>query len=292
MLQSIPRFSLVCFLLITFIFSNCNPGVSTAITPPQTQLISTLETKTPEIASITETTGATLPAEVINPLTGLAVEDPSLLQTPATLLSISHFPVTARPQAGLSFAPYVFEIYITEGATRFLTTFYGQIPAPEIPITGNCEVRREIFRQTNLLLGNQVWNDANQNGIHDGWEKGIGGVCVNLYDSNLQLLQQTSTDTNGYYGFNVDAGSYRMAFAKPDGMEFTHKDLWTESVDSDVDPATAWTDPLDVSSSLLSVDVGLISLNVPAPTSELPPAKVGPVRSGRLVYADIAAFFP
>jgi len=43
-----------------------------------------------------------------------------LLQFPALLVSISHFPVEARPQAGLSFAPYVFEIYITEGATRFL----------------------------------------------------------------------------------------------------------------------------------------------------------------------------
>src|SRR5215216_5186871 len=287
------HFSLIYIaILLTFILNNCSPGISTATTPPITPTTQVIESATAETTSDIHTPEPTSYVEVINPLTGLAVEDPSLLQLPATLLSISHFPVTARPQAGLSFAPYVFEIYITEGATRFLTTFYGQIPAPEIPITGNCEVRREIFTQTNLLLGNQVWNDANQNGIHEAWEKGIGGVCVNLYDSNLQLLQQTSTDTNGYYGFNVDAGSYRMAFAKPDGMEFTHKDLWTESVDSDVDPATAWTDPLDVSSSLLSVDVGLISLNVPAPTSELPPAKVGPVRSGRLVYADIAAFFP
>jgi hypothetical protein len=230
--------------------------------------------------------------EVLNPLTGLAVQDPSLLQIPATLLSISHFPSTARPQAGLSFAPYVFEVYITEGATRFLTTFYGQFPAPEVPITGNCQVRKEIFSQTNLLLGNQVWNDENQNGIHEAWENGIGGVCVNLYDANLELLQQTTTDTNGYYGFNVEAGTYRVAFAKPDGMEFTGKNTWEEEQDSDVDSTTGWTDPLDVSSSVLHVDAGLIAVNVPASTVELPPAKVGPVRSGRLVYADVAAFFP
>ena len=292
MFQSFYRSYLIFLILTIFILSNCNPSRSTATTPPTISKNQESESATAETTPMIQTPIQTPYVEVINPLTGLAVEDLSLLQLPATLLSISHFPVTARPQAGLSFAPYVFEIYITEGATRFLTTFYGQIPAPEIPITGNCEVRREIFTQTNLLLGNQVWNDANQNGIHDAWEKGIGGVCVNLYDSNLQLLQQTSTDTNGYYGFNVEAGSYRMAFAKPDGMEFTQKDIWAESLDSDVDPATAWTDPLDVSSSLLNVDVGLIPLNVPAPTSELPPAKVGPVRSGRLVYADIAAFFP
>ena len=222
----------------------------------------------------------------INPLTGLPVEDPSLLQMPATLLSISHFPVTARPQAGLSFAPYVFEFYITEGATRFLTAFYGQIPTPEVPITGTCEVRREIFRQTDLLLGNQVWNDANQNGIHEAWEKGIGGVCVNLYDADLELLQQTTTDTNGYYGFNVEPGTYRVAVAKPHGMEFTQKDAWT------LEPTAAWTEPLEVTDSHLDVDFGLFPLNIPISTSDLPPAKVGPVRSGRLVYADIAAFFP
>ena len=232
------------------------------------------------------------PVEVINPLTGLAVEDPSLLQIPATLLSISHFPVTARPQAGLSFAPFVFEIYITEGATRFLTTFYGEAPAPEIPLTGNCEVRTEVFTQTDLILGNQVWNDANQNGIHEDWEKGLGGVCVNLYDSDLELVQQTTTDTNGYYGFNVEAGNYRLAFAQPDGMKLAQKDAGDDSKDSDVDPATAWTDAVDVTTSILNVDAGLIPLHESTSTIELPPAKVGPVRSGRLVYADIAAFFP
>lgn len=290
MLRPTRHFPLVYLILISFILSNCSPSVSTAISFPTTPFTQTTEPGPP--SPITLTPEATPYFEVINPLTGLAVEDPSLLQLPATLLSISHFPVTARPQAGLSFAPYVFEIYITEGATRFLTAFYGQFPAPEIPITGNCEVRKEIFTQTSIILGNQVWNDANQNGIHEAWESGIGGVCVNLYDSDRDLLQQTTADTNGYYGFNVDAGSYFIAFAKPDGMEFTRRDVWDEKEDSDVDPATGWTDALDVSSSLLHVDAGLIPLNVPVSTSDLPPAKVGPVRSGRLVYADIAAFFP
>ncbi len=277
-------------IIIIFILGSCGLGVATATNSPTTPTTHTIPSATPE--SGTQTPAPTAYIEVINPLTGLAVKDPSLLQIPATLLSISHFPPTARPQAGLSFAPYVFEIYITEGATRFLTAFYGEVPAPEIPVTGNCELRKEIFTQTNLLLGNQVWDDENQNGIHDAWENGIGGVCAYLYDSNHELLQQTTTDTNGYYGFNVDAGSYFVAFAKPDGMEFTQKKIGDARMDSDVDPATGWTDALDVSSSLLNVDAGLIPLNVPASTSKLPPAKVGPVRSGRLVYADIAAFFP
>lgn len=66
-----------------------------------------------------------------NPLTGLPVEDPSLLAFPPALISVSNFPVTARPQAGLSFSPYVYEMYIGHGMTRFLAMFYGDFPHAE-----------------------------------------------------------------------------------------------------------------------------------------------------------------
>lgn len=64
----------------------------------------------------------------VNPLTGLAVVDKDLLGLPPAMVSVSNFPVSARPQAGLSFSPYVFEIYIGEGMTRFLALFYGSFP--------------------------------------------------------------------------------------------------------------------------------------------------------------------
>ena len=269
----------------------CIPMNATAVKPP----INTVETSaSAQPASSTQAFAELTPiTEVYNPLSGLPVADPSLLELPALLVSISHFPVTARPQAGLSFAPYVFEIYITEGATRFLTTFYGEFPAPEVPIAGNCEVRREIFTQTGPILGNQVWLDANGNGRHEVWERGIGGVCVNLIDANGTLLQQTTTDSHGYYGFNIEAGRYFVEFLKPSGMEFAQKDAADEDKDSDVDQATGRSDALDISSSFMHVDAGLIPIAVPIPApTEFPEAKVGPVRSGRLIYADIAAFFP
>jgi hypothetical protein len=244
---------------------------------------------------VTETplvTEAVAPVITVNPLTGLLVQDPALLDLPAALVSITHFPVEARPQAGLSYAPWVFEVYITEGATRFLATFYGEFPAPEPFITGSCEVRTTPLIQTGILLGNQVWLDANQNHIQDAWEHGIGGVCVNLYDANNTLLQQTTTDSNGYYAFNVAAGTYFIEVVKPDGMEFVQEHVGDESQDSDVDRATGRSEPLDISSTVLGVDAGLALLNEPGATSELAIPFVGPVRSGRLVYADIANFFP
>src|SRR5690606_1001520 len=47
--------------------------------------------------------------EGINPLTGLPVENPENLALPPAMVSITNFPVSSRPQAGLSFSPFVFE---------------------------------------------------------------------------------------------------------------------------------------------------------------------------------------
>lgn len=291
MIRSLKLFSFIS--LITFCVGGCalqnNPRQNSPIL--QTSVAAISLTSQP---AITEAPVAIEPAQPdvpMNPLTGLAVQDPSLLDLPAVLVSIAHFPPAARPQSGLSFAPYVFEIYITEGATRFLTTFYGEFPAPEINITGNCVVRTEPFVQTDLLIGNRIWLDANQNQMQDDWERGIGGVCVNLYDSNNNLLQQTTTDSNGYYAFNVPAGKYFIEVLKPDGMQFDQKNIGAETQDSDVDQASGRSDALDVSSTLLDLDAGLTLLNEPIPSSEFAPPYVGPVRSGRLVYADIASFF-
>jgi len=291
MFGSVKLFDALRVILISLLLGSCGPTAN----PPLTQSTAISERSAPSPspqAIAVRTTEPTPSLDVTNPLTGLQVADPSLLQLPAVLVSISHFPVEARPQAGLSFAPYVFEFYITEGATRFLTTFYGEFPAPEAPITGNCEVRREPFRQVNLILGNRVWHDENKNGIQEAWENGLGGVCVNLYDAGGGLIQQTTTDSNGYYGFNVVKRDYHVEFIRPPEMEFAQKNAGEEENDSDVDPATGRTGALDVTSSLLDVDAGLIPLALPSPATGLPPAKVGPVRSGRLIYADIAAFFP
>ncbi|NOH03728.1 MAG: hypothetical protein HND47_18075 [Chloroflexi bacterium] len=209
-------------------------------------------------------------------------------------MSISHFPVAARPQAGLSFASWVFEHYITEGATRFLAAFYGEFPEPEIPITGDCQVRREPFIQTSTLLGNRIWLDENANGRHEDYEKGVGGVCVNLYDSSNQLIQQTTSDSNGYYGFNVEPGNYTVEFKIPAWLQFTQKDIGDENKDSDVDQASGRAEA-EVTSALLHLDAGLVlSEEVNPPVNEstqMPPAEVGPIRSGRLVFIDIHDFF-
>ena len=232
----------------------------------------------------------------VNPLTGQRVADPALLDIPALLISISHFPPAARPQAGLSFSPFVYEYFITEGATRYLSTFYGEEPAPEIPLHGDCEIRSTPIPNAAHIIGNRVWNDQNQNGVQDPGEGGIGGICVKLLDASGHFLQHTTTDSNGYYGFKVNTGNYILKFEKPAWLEFAPKNFGTEDMDSDVDPATGQTDTMNISSStFLLVDAGLVaSPNSPPtldPSTKLPTAQVGPVRSGRLVYRHIGNFY-
>jgi hypothetical protein len=220
--------------------------------------------------------------------------DPELLNIPAQLISISHFPAFGRPQAGLSFAPFVYEISITEGATRFLAVFYGEYPAPEAPAVGDCAVRTGAFTRSGLIIGNRVWLDANDNGQHDFGEQGVGGVCVNLYDAAGNLAGNTTTDSNGYYGFNVPSGSYMLEFVAPAWARFAGTNLGDASSDSDADPATGRVEAV-ISSDVLDLDVGLVPLNAsvlnPDPAL-LPLAQVGPIRSGRLVYEHISRSFP
>lgn len=76
----------------------------------------------------------------INPLTGLPVEDPQNLNVPPALVSVTNWPPNARPQAGLSFSPMVFELYIGEGMSRFLAMFYGDFPTTVTKEEGNSPV--------------------------------------------------------------------------------------------------------------------------------------------------------
>jgi hypothetical protein len=231
-----------------------------------------------------------------NPLTGQPVSDPERLEYPALLLSVTHFPPQARPQYGFFFTPFVYEFYITEGATRHLAVVYGEFPAPETPLYGECEVRAQPIPQGDIILGNRVWHDINQNGVQEPREEGIGGICVNLLDENGKRLQQTTTDSNGYFGFSVEVGTYSLEFEMPSWLEFTERNVGEEGTDSDVNQASGLIERIDVlNSSPLYWDAGLVVSSevtpTPDPERELPEAEFGPIRSGRVFYRYLARMY-
>lgn len=101
---------------------------------------SALETNTPTPEVIFSTSTPTLPAptptpfsygpdvfpKIINPLTGLPVDDPQLLERRPMVVKITNFPRSVRPQWGLNAADHVYEYYIGDNFTRFIGIFYGR----------------------------------------------------------------------------------------------------------------------------------------------------------------------
>jgi hypothetical protein len=67
-----------------------------------------------------------LVAEGTNPLTGLPVNDPTLLQQRPVLVKVANWPQGLRPAAGLNQADLVFEYYIGAQTNHFLAVYYGQ----------------------------------------------------------------------------------------------------------------------------------------------------------------------
>jgi hypothetical protein len=72
---------------------------------------------------------STTPLLALNPLTGLLLEDPTVLERPPLAIKIAHFPRTVRAwQSGLSLADNIWEVYAEGGVTRFNAIFWSQIP--------------------------------------------------------------------------------------------------------------------------------------------------------------------
>lgn len=113
---------------------SATPTVLASLTPSPAPSETASPTPSPaptDIPTFTPTPAEVGPDEYppgINPLNGLPVAEPQSLALPPALVSISNSPVTARPQAGLSFSPWVFEMYIGIGVSRFLALFYGDYP--------------------------------------------------------------------------------------------------------------------------------------------------------------------
>jgi len=63
--------------------------------------------------------------EHINPLTGLPVPNPALLERRPIIAKIPNYPHAVRPQSGISLADQIYEYYLEWGLTRFVAVFYG-----------------------------------------------------------------------------------------------------------------------------------------------------------------------
>ena len=144
-MRKIFHFLLVCAVGLSMVSCDFNSLKLVASLPPTTEPAATF-TPVPTRTIAPTATITAIPLDPnsfpsgINPLTGLPVKEPANLNLPPVLASISNFPPTARPQAGLSYSPIVFELFIGDGMTRNLAVFYGDFPE-QLPVNQGEETK-------------------------------------------------------------------------------------------------------------------------------------------------------
>ncbi len=142
--------------LVSLLVAGCGSGTGTPISgdnPLPTPVTEPTATVTPTSTSDTPPEPSSgvygptgFPADV-NPLTGLQVADPTLLERRPMAIKVANLPRSVRPQWGLSLADIVFEYYTEEGTTRFTAIFYGN----DAEIVG--PIRSARFIDVHLVRG-------------------------------------------------------------------------------------------------------------------------------------------
>ncbi|MBL8162630.1 MAG: DUF3048 domain-containing protein [Anaerolineae bacterium] len=82
----------------------------------------------------------------VNPLTGLEVDDPTLLNRRPLLVKISDYPAIVRPQSGLNQADIVWEHLLAGGVTRFSAIYLGRDVEKVGPIRSGRLIDFELTR--------------------------------------------------------------------------------------------------------------------------------------------------
>jgi hypothetical protein len=162
------------------------------------------------------------PADV-DPLTGLKVDDPEILDRRPIMVKVSNSPRYSRPQAGLSSADMVFEYYIGYNTNRFLAVFYSQ-NAKAGPIRSGRLVDAQLM---NMYPGFLVYGNADE-GTTDVLEKALNkrllptkyGHCPPVCGNDTHSLAGIFVDTAGVNQVFVDN---KIDNSRPDlhGMIFS-----------------------------------------------------------------------
>lgn len=128
--------------------------------PTETPTPTATSTPTPTPTKVTSLGPDNFPADV-NPLTGLQVEDPSLLERRPVIVKVANYPAVGRPHAGLSSADIVWEYYIGEGSNRFAALYYGQDASKIGPVRSGRLVDPELARMYQAVLAFSGANEEN-----------------------------------------------------------------------------------------------------------------------------------
>jgi nitrate reductase NapE component len=143
----------------------------------------------------------------INPLTGLQVTDPALLARRPMAIKITNFPRRVRPQNGLNLADLVFEYYIEDSLTRFITVFYGNDAAQVGPVRSGRFFDEHIVRMYNAIF---VFASADRRVLDTWLESDLLPRLVIPRSGNCPPLcrDEDNPDYNNLYADTAALGPY------------------------------------------------------------------------------------
>ena len=222
-LMKCPQSAVILLSMVVLMLSACAQAVTPTIpqpTSPATVLPSTAtQTVQPgqtltatEIADTPTPTASPTPsypvegrgpanfAAEVNPLTGLQLENPALLNRRPIVIKVENIPREHRPQWGLSLADLVYEYYTEFGATRFSAVFYGQDAEQVGPIRSGRFFDSNIVQMyKGVLVYGSAYPDVNNRFFRSDFADRLiletGNSCPGLcrYDPNGQNLLVADT---------------------------------------------------------------------------------------------------
>jgi len=220
--------------LVILLLTACTGDTHTISSTPKTA--STLSpghtTPTNSISSIEipESQGKKNTQSDINPLTGMGVSNPSLLNRRPVLVKISNYPAVGRPHAGLAFADLVFDYYIGSGQNRFLALFYGQDANSIGPVRSGRLVDIQLTNLYQGILGfgsadgdtlNEIYKDLGRRAIAN-LEAPCPAFCGNDTHSVIGVFANSAEISRWYSQQTGDAQRYDLS-----GMKFGDLDETT-----------------------------------------------------------------
>jgi len=123
-------------------------------------------------------------------------------------------------------------------------------------VTGDVDAGYKMRRSG---IAGSTWIDENRNGTYDQ-ERPLANVNVELYNTDGDLIETTTSNDNGNYMFvDIISGDYYVVFDLPENYDFTIPREGSQDLDSDVTGANG-----DGSTDTFSVAPGNIAEDIDA----------------------------
>jgi hypothetical protein len=232
----IKRFFLLLTLVLLAIACSFSPGATPTPTSPPTDAplpaATATFTEVPPTATPpppTETAPAPTPTPGvygptgfpadINPLTGMIVDDPALLERRPVAVKVQMFPRGQRPPWGVSQADIVFDYYQNFGLTRFHAIFYGQ----DAEVVGPIRSARLLdIDLVNMYQSIFAFGSAEQRTYSRLFNKDFAPRLV--VEGNTNCPPMCRIDPNGY-NYLVANTAGLSAYVSQQGVDNTRQNL-------------------------------------------------------------------